>query len=422
MNPNVIATDESTKGATACESGVDRLLRTLMYEGYILYPYRPSSLKNRFRWTFGTLLPPTFCLEQANGERSFLAGECLWTGPATARITARLRFLQPVERAAMESGDRWQEAVEREIVCNDVAIAELAAQSFERDFAFDVPKQARDGEQWQPACASGSHEHALAGRLKFHSERLEDDVWRIGIRTDNLTISCARDREAALCDSMAAAFVLLTCDSGEFVSSIDPAPPFQKVCEACRNVGVFPILIGDRRDGSQILFSPIILYDYPQLAPASPGDLCDATEIDELLTLRIQTLTDDEKRRAKTNDSVARAIVKRAEQLSNGEIQSLHGEVRRANFQAGPNDVAVGSKVRLRPKGRADAFDLLLDGRTAVIASVAEDFEGRRYVTVVMDDDPGRDLGLLARPGHRFYFQLNEIELLETDVEGKKES
>lgn len=72
--------------------------------------------------------------------------------------------------------------------------------------------------------------------------------------------------------------------------------------------------------------------------------------------------------------------------------------------------VRPGDRVRLQPSGRADVFDLALDGRTAVVESVEEDFEGRLYVAVVVDDDPGREFGYLRQIGHRFFFRPDEVE------------
>ena len=82
---------------------------------------------------------------------------------------------------------------------------------------------------------------------------------------------------------------------GEFVSLLEPPPEFQEAAAACSNVGTWPVLAGEPGQRDTVLSSPIILYDYPQIAPESPGDLFDGTEIDEILSLRILTLTDEEK-------------------------------------------------------------------------------------------------------------------------------
>jgi hypothetical protein len=158
-----------------------------------------------------------------------------------------------------------------------------------------------------------------------------------------------------------------------------------------------------------MLSSPIILYDYPQIAPESPGDFCDGTEIDEMLAMRVQTLTEDERREVRAGDARAAAILDRTDALAAEHLLALHGAVRRS--EAG--GLRCGDRVRLKPSGGADGFDLALQGRMATVASVEETVEGRVYLSVVLDDDPGRDLGLQGQPGHRFYFRPEEVEFLE---------
>jgi hydrogenase maturation protease len=72
--------------------------------------------------------------------------------------------------------------------------------------------------------------------------------------------------------------------------------------------------------------------------------------------------------------------------------------------------VRTGDRVRLRPRAGGDVFDIALDGKIAVIESLEQDYEGKLHVCVVVDDDPGRDIGLLRQPGHRFFFASNEVE------------
>jgi len=76
----------------------------------------------------------------------------------------------------------------------------------------------------------------------------------------------------------------------------------------------------------------------------------------------------------------------------------------------GPAEVREGSHVRLRPLGRADIMDLVLAGKSAVIEAIEQDFDGRVHLAVTIDDDPGRDLGILRQPGHRFFFLTDEVE------------
>ena len=70
-----------------------------------------------------------------------------------------------------------------------------------------------------------------------------------------------------------------------------------------------------------------------------------------------------------------------------------------------------GDRVRLHPLGRADILDIALEGKIATIEAIEQDFEDRVYLGVVLDDDPGRDLGQLRQPGHCFYFGIEEVEL-----------
>ena len=188
-----------------------------------------------------------------------------------------------------------------------------------------------------------------------------------------------------------------------------------------------------------MLCSPIILYDYPEIAPESPGDLFDGTEIDEILTLRILAMTDEEKREMAAVDERARALLERTEALSPQALNKLHGALRSlrriesqaesdappwealdskprlAYLRVGGVDLRVGDHVRLRPRAGADILDIALGGKTATIESLERDFEDRVHVAVTVDDDPGREFGLERMPGHRFFFSPEELEPLANE-------
>ena len=208
------------------------------------------------------------------------------------------------------------------------------------------------------------------------------------------------------------AHAVLSAQDGEFVSMTDPPAEFADIAAACVNTGVWPVLV--ERD--TILASPIILPDYPEVAPESTGDLFDATEIEEILTLRILTLTDAEKEEARRSDEHARRILERAESLPAEHLMKLHGTIRGLN-QAGARSVRVrgvdlktGDRVRLWPNRRADIMDTVLEGKTAVIEAIEQDFEDNVQLAVVVEDDPGRDLGEMRQIGHRFFFSPSEVE------------
>src|SRR5262249_37512153 len=160
---------------------------------------------------------------------------------------------------------------------------------------------------------------------------------------------------------------------GQFVSLIDPPPESKDLAAQCKNIGVWPVLVGEPGRADCMLASPIILYDYPQVAPESPGDLFDGTEIDEILSLRIMTLSDDEKRSAADLDERGAALVRRTETLAAQELMRLHGTMRPPRtieaVHVGSAELHVGDHVRLTPSGGADAFDVILRGKTATIAA-----------------------------------------------------
>ena len=80
-------------------------------------------------------------------------------------------------------------------------------------------------------------------------------------------------------------------------------------------------------------------------------------------------------------------------------------------------EVKIGDRVRLRPRKGGDILDIALQGQIAIVESIEEDYEGNSHLAVVLDDDPGRDLGLLRQPGHRFFFGVEEVEpLADTQI------
>jgi hydrogenase maturation protease len=136
------------------------------------------------------------------------------------------------------------------------------------------------------------------------------------------------NRDEALLRCLVSAHTVLNVGEGEFVSLLDPPPRCAQAAAACKNLGVWPVLVGKEGTRHTLMASPIILYDYPQLAPESPGDFFDGTEIDEMLTLRIQTLTDQEKQLMAGVDERARALLARTDAMNGEQMSRLHGGVR----------------------------------------------------------------------------------------------
>ena len=356
---------------------LDRLSQALLHEGYLLYPYRHASLKNQHRYPLGTLYPEPFCAAQQAGDRASLQLQCLALGPPEAAIEVELRFLQPL-------ATDW--------AARQVRAPRLALSRLERPVR--VPFS------WAPV--SGDITVGAAPIANGGAE----GIFEITVEVHNQSGSAGadwRDRDQALLAALASPQLVLSIAGGSFVSLIDPPEALRGLAARCRNEGTWPVLVGDRAAASALLSSPIILQDFPQIAPESPGDFFDATEIDEILTLRILTLGDEEKQEMARAGQRARELLERTENLGQERRQALHGA-----FRAG-TPLRPGAAVRLRPQGRADIFDLALAGKRATVASIEEDLEGRTYVVVTVDDDPGKDLGAY---GHRFFFRPDEVEPL----------
>jgi hypothetical protein len=253
-----------------------------------------------------------------------------------------------------------------------------------------------------------------------------DAFVKVRVRLENLAPwqpSFQGDRDALLARSLVSTHTLLAVDGGAFVSLLEPPAAAAAIVESCTNRHSWPVLVGDRGRRDTMLSSPIVLYDYPSIAKESPGDSCDAAEIDEILSLRILTLTDEEKREARATDPRARAIIDRVDNLSPEAMAGLHGTMRSADFfnppgtpppdeafvMIGDERVAKGAHVWLRPNRRSDSMDIFLRDQAATVAGVYRDVDERVYVAVTVDADPAASLH--ESFGRFFYFDPSEIEV-----------
>jgi hydrogenase maturation protease len=294
---------------------VERIANAVLYEGYLLYPYRHSSIKNQQRFNFGVVYPHDY--GNAHDELSCMQTECLATGDLRTAIGARVRFLHLTGR------DGWQEAIEREEVALDLRMRDLL--SAPHRINFEVPSVAT-----RPGIDS-NRQKPVSGDIEIFARQVADQEYRITTRVMNLTPMAGAsrmNRDEALLYSMVSTHTILSIVNGEFFSMMDPPEAMRERAEACRNLGTFPVLVGEEGDRSAMLSSPIILYDYPEIAPESAGDLFDGTEIDEILTLRILTLTDDEKREMREGDDRAKRILERIESAPIEQLMKLHGVIR----------------------------------------------------------------------------------------------
>jgi hypothetical protein len=419
---------------------VQAVADAVLYEGFILYPYRPSALKNRQRWTFGGVFPQAFSV-QSGSDPWRLQSECLVEGGGRTRISMRLRFLQLVVREpakpavgggwtpvpVLEVEGRqvvaWEEAMEREVAVPPTSLADLAERPLRQAFAFDAAGEREeicDGEG-RPAGSILRTRRRLEGTATVSATSVGPGLWRLQAAVENgspLDQPACESRTLAQPSALASAHAILRVEGGRFISQTDPPAYLHTAAEACRNQGWWPVLAGPEGCRDTVLATPIILEDHPRIAPESPGDLFDSAEIDEILTLRILTMTDAEKAEAAAADPRAKALLDRTEALDAEAMAKLHGALRKpawpkpelAALHDRAGDLSVGDRVRLKPRAGGDVMDIVLAGKIAVVEAIERDFEDRVHVAVTIEDDPGRDLGLDRFPGHRFFFSREELE------------
>ncbi len=316
---------------------VDQIAKAVLYEGYMLYPYRPSSVKNQQRWNFGVLYPQAYSEAQGGTDACSMRTECLVRGNSGTRLEVRLRFLQLQLRLTQRSAeanpacDVWQEAVERDVSVPIFGIE--TALSRPMIHAFEFPAQSviepgPAGEGSKSRVVRG--QSAVRGELEIAAHLVGENTFKIStvVRNSSALEDPGASRDNALLQSLVSTHTILGVEGGEFVSLLEPPQELQEQAAACQNVGAWPVLVGEPGQHDTLLASPIILYDYPQIAPESAGDLFDGTEIDEILSLRIMTLTDDEKREIRQSDERARQILERTETMPAEQFMKLHGAVR----------------------------------------------------------------------------------------------
>jgi hydrogenase maturation protease len=336
---------------------VEKIANAVLYEGYILYPYRPTAVKNQRRWNFGVLAPKEYSAGQGGSDSWTMHTECLLNGD-DADVDIKIRFLHLVNRQVCElaeptedfdgetfpdyrdvdcmnvSGETvhtWQEAMEREVTLGS-PLSALLGKTKSVQFAFTASSEVKAlREVSGPVVGFIKRTQAkVQGEVEIQAVRCEKAI-KLAISIFNLSemeSPESKTRDQAMLYSMISTHTILHADNGRFISLLDPQEEFKSAVKSCRNVGTWPVMVGAEGESSVMLSSPIILYDYPQIAPESPGELCDGTEIDEILTLRIMTLTDDEKREMRGADERARQILERTESLPVEQLWKLHGAMR----------------------------------------------------------------------------------------------
>ncbi len=443
----------------------------VLFEGYLLYPYRASAAKNQVRWQWGVLMPRNWA-DGDHPEPWSNQTECLLEPEDDTVLYLRIRFLH-VQTKNLESAEpssesgftpvpsldvdgvqhlSFDEAVETEHDV-DVPLTELLAH--ERAVPVRIPA---DRIEEPIIDAAGTvlgrtvrERRQLDGLLHLSAERDAGPygVVKLHVRLENASTEQATTREDALRLAFVAAHTVIGVANGEFLSLLEPPEWAKPLAEACENVGVWPVLIGEDGRRDLVLASPIILYDYPSIAPESPGDLFDGLENDEILTLRTMVLTDEEKREARATDPRAAEIIERVDNMPQDVLDRLHGAIRYlrgvqepgvsspeigdpselapwwdpgADASVNPEtdsvvvggvSLARGSRVVLRPRvNRTDAQDMFLNGRVATVQAVLCSVDDEWHLAVTPDDDV-EAAQVMQIHGRYLYFAPDEVEPLE---------
>jgi hypothetical protein len=322
------------------------IARAILYEGYILWPYRRSALKNQQRWTFGGVYPPSFAAESSGVDRAAVIAQCLVEASGDARLEVSVRFLQVVARQILRgtsdklepvdlltvAGERllsWDEAIEREVAVSLPLTVDTTSVAVPIEIDAGSAREERRERDGTVAGAIERRWERLVGTITADAEGIDaNGLHRITVRVTNASSWPALDRDSAVRRTFVSAHIALRAHPGSFVSLLDPPAPFAAAAAACRGDGLWPVLVGDEGSRDAMLASPIILYDYPRVAPESPGDLFDGGEIDQLLILNILTMSEEEQREMRDSDPRAREILERCASLSTSELSALHGTIR----------------------------------------------------------------------------------------------
>lgn len=323
------------------------IANAVLYEGYLLYPYRRSAIKNRQRWTFGVVYPKEY--SEANGsiEPWTMHTECLITGQGyrDTSLDIYVRFLhllsmKPEGTVSVPSWlghipdpqafNTWEEGMEREVSALDLSLSKLVAHPRIVEISYSGSRLVEDPTGVAKE-AMVREQRPLAGAIIIGAEQVGEDLFKLSAHIENRTAetgTVTNRHDSILLQSFVSTHTLLQVHQGAFISLLEPPEELQAIAQGCRNLRTWPVLVGSEGGSDMLLSSPIILYDYPKIAPESPGPLFDGTEIDEMLTLRIMTLTDEEKQEMRQGDERAREILERTEAITPEQLMQLHGTIR----------------------------------------------------------------------------------------------
>jgi hypothetical protein len=366
----------SNVGATSTKSHLERLVDSLLFEGYALYPYTPGATKNATPTPFGIVYPADYARNETHAfDRMQIQGIIT---DADALVTGEIRFLQA-------SGEKHK-AIERRV--------QLGAAPSTVGFEFDD----------------------LEGKAELIVERLPSGMGRVTFQVENVTEltdeEATGDRKDALLKSMLSTHLLLRVEGGhKFLSPLERG---DDGVAGCCQVNTWPVLATPNDDA--LLAPTFMLPDHPEIAPESVNDFFDGTEIEEALVLHIQALSDQEREEISAQDPKVREMLARADATTPQQLMDLHGRVR-IEDPPGEREVVLdgvkyrrGQKVILHPPQDADVYDKMLNGRTATIHRLFLRVDDRLHLGVTIDDDPMQEI--LGESGRFLFFFAEEVEVV----------
>ena len=466
-------------GRDAVNTDVRRIADAVLYEGYILYPYRASAQKNRSRWQFGVLMPPVYTASDPY-ERPMTQAECVFEHAGRPSVEVTVRFLQVQRRVLEEPFDPavppvWDEAVEHEVTVMVPASGLLSEPSVT---GFVIP----GGEEHETLSGArvARRREPLAGSVSVRATPL-DGPWqaaRLTVLVTNQTQPAAvvgpMPREQALPSALVAAHMIITVSGGAFFSMTDPPEWAQPEVRACENVGCWPVLAGRRTPGrscwprrsscpttrkwprkargscttaprstrsSPCAPSPCPTRKRTRPAPPTrapprsstvstrwtrgPWRNCTApsgpcarppprTPTPPSSTPPPPTRSPPPPTRSPPPDPAADPFTPAAG--PGGARVPWWDPAADASVSPGTDAVTVagqriarGSRVTLRPGARrADAQDMFLAGRTAIVEAVLFDVDDTAYLAVSLADAPDADIQVAH--GRFLYFAPDEVE------------
>ncbi|TFE67522.1 hypothetical protein [Methylacidiphilum caldifontis] len=408
-----------------------QLARTLLYEGYILWPYHPKALKNNpsTRFQFGVLMPKSN-EHSLHYETSSTFSYLFFIAPHTSTLEIWLRFLQLQKRIVEEKRDGDYLPVEKLFFSNKWFVSWDEAIEHELFYSFSLEQLKNNQEIFLEVPGKTQIEDYPFGRILRQTETLKAHIKLNCTEKESITVfsiqlentnqsrnaSEAYSRELLLKRAFLSTHFIFKLQPGQFISQQDPPPFLQPLIHSFNfQGGLWPILLSN----NLVIASPIIIEDYPQIAPESQGDDFDSTEIEELLALSTLGLSTEEKELAEATDPKVQQIFKRWNESQLDSLVRLHGVIRKMrripenplkSITIEQKTLSIGQQVKLHPKGRADIADMFYKEKIALVEEIRQDEDGKIHIGVILVDDPASEL--LQWQGRFYYFSPEEIEPL----------